>query len=281
MSKGDITVKFLNLGCGSRINRKWTNVDFHSGSKDVLAFDLKKGIPFEKETFDVVYHSHLIEHFSKKEATFFLSECHRVLKHEGVLRIAYPDLEQIVLNYIRLLEHLKQNKHEFTDDYDWIMLELFDQTVRNTSGGEMAEYFIKESLPNQEFVLSRCGVEAKNLIIWGKRQLKNEATDRKSIKYRIIRKLKILFNREFIIKKMLGKEYKSLQVGRFRMGGEIHQWMYDSYSMKELLNYAGFRNIVIRDAFHSYIQDWQQYLLDTEPDGSIYKPDSGYIEGKK
>lgn len=79
----------------------------------------------------------------------------------------------------------------------------------------------------------------------------------------------------------MGNEYKALQIGRFRMSGEIHQWMYDSYSMKQLLNSVGFLDIIVRDAFHSYVQDWAQYQLDTESDGSVYKPDSGYIEGKK
>ena len=274
-------MKFLNLGCGNRSNKEWTNLDFCSSSSDVIAFDLRKGIPFENETFDVVYHSHVIEHFTRKEAPFFLSECYRVLKQDGILRIAFPDLEQIVLNYIRLLEEMRQNKREFADDYNWIMLELFDQTVRNSSGGEMAEYFIKESLPNQEFVLSRCGVEAKNLISWGKKQFENKVSDKKSNRHRLIRKFKNVFSREFIIKRLLGNEYTLLQVGRFRMKGEVHQWMYDSYSMMELLNYAGFRNIVIRDAFNSYVENWKEYHLDTEPDGSIYKPDSAYIEGQK
>lgn len=156
------------MGCGSRWHKEWTNVDLHSTHPEVIASDLRKGIPFDKETFDVVYHSHIIEHFSKEEAPIFLSECYRVLKQGSVLRIVYPDLEQIILNYIRLLKGLKDGQLKFVDDYDWIMLELFDQTVRNVSGGEMAKYFIKEFIRNEEFILSRCGIEAKNLIAWGK-----------------------------------------------------------------------------------------------------------------
>jgi hypothetical protein len=76
-------------------------------------------------------------------------------------------------------------------------------------------------------------------------------------------------------------EYKALSIGRFRMGGEIHLWMYDSFSIGRLLSSVGFKNIIIRDACTSYLKNWQDYHLDTEPDGSIYKPDSNYIEAIK
>jgi hypothetical protein len=52
----------------------------------------------------------------------------------------------------------------------WIMLELYDQTVRNFSGGEMFQYFVRESIPNENFVLERCGVEAKKLIESGRKR---------------------------------------------------------------------------------------------------------------
>jgi DNA primase large subunit len=72
-----------------------------------------------------------------------------------------------------------------------------------------------------------------------------------------------------------------LQIGKFRLGGEIHQWMYDSFSMGRLLKITGFSRIIVRDAFTSYLDDWRMYNLDTEPDGEIYKPDSNYIEAIK
>jgi predicted SAM-dependent methyltransferase len=273
-------MKLLNLGCGNHWHEEWTNVDFYSTSPNVQTYDLRKGIPFDTGTFDVIYHSHVIEHFSKQDAPSFLSECYRVLKPDGILRVAFPDLEQIALNYIRLLKELRNNKQEFSNDYDWIMLELFDQTVRNFSGGEMAKYFIKDLIPNQEFVLQRLGMEAKNLIEWGRHQFHYQEVKKKSVIERLKKKI-IELNHEFMVKKLLKNEYNALQIGRFRLGGEIHQWMYDSYSLTQLLNSAGFHDVVIRDAVNSYINNWEQFHLDTEPDGSIYKPDSSYIEGIK
>jgi hypothetical protein len=87
--------------------------------------------------------------------------------------------------------------------------------------------------------------------------------------------------RNIFLKVLLGKEYKALEIGRFRLSGEIHQWAYDSYSMEKLLKDGWFINIAHRDALTSYFENWREFNLDTEPDGSIYKPDLNYIEAIK
>lgn len=287
-------MELLNLGCGDRYHPAWTNVDFRSKGGNVIAYDLRKGIPFDSNQYDLVYHSNVIEHFCKTEAPLFLDECHRVLKDGGVLRVAFPDLEQIVLNYIRILKDVRNGKMELEDDYDWIMLELLDQLTRNYSGGEMFKYFIRESIPNEEFVISRCGIEAQNLINNGRSLYRDkisklESNDVESKHFiRVVISLlrsvrnKVKSRKENKIKRILGEEdYEALKVGRFRFGGEIHQWMYDTYSLSQLLKHCGFQQIIIRDANTSYIENWPEYNLDTEPDGSIYKPDSSYIEAIK
>ena len=57
--------------------------------------------------------------------------------------------------------------------------------------------------------------------------------------------------------------------------------MYDSYSLGQILLEAGFKDICTRTATESYVEGWQKYNLDTEPDGSVYKPDSLFMEAKK
>jgi hypothetical protein len=76
-------------------------------------------------------------------------------------------------------------------------------------------------------------------------------------------------------------DWKALQVARFRRQGEIHFWMYDSYSLGQLLQGVGFVRSQRFNAAESQIPDWSSFHLDTEPDGSIYKPDSLYMEGVK
>jgi hypothetical protein len=88
-------------------------------------------------------------------------------------------------------------------------------------------------------------------------------------------------NMRLYLKQLLGSEYKALQIGRFRQGGEIHQWMYDRYSLSVLLNKIGLEQVKKCSAKESYVPNWISWNLDTEPDGSIYKPDSLYMEGIK
>jgi predicted SAM-dependent methyltransferase len=142
-------MKLLNLGCGQRFHKDWTNLDFSSNNENVISCNLLKGIPFGDNEFNVVYHSHLLEHFSKNQGENFMKECYRVLKPEGILRIAVPDLEQIVKEYLNILNRIDNNDLQADDDYNWIMLEIYDQAVRNNSGGMMGEYIYQPRMPNE------------------------------------------------------------------------------------------------------------------------------------
>src|SRR5580704_992300 len=85
-------MRALNLGCGDRFHPNWENLDFVPVDRTVKAHDLRRGIPYPDGCFDVVYHSHVLEHFSKVEAPQFLRECFRVLAPSGIIRVVVPDL---------------------------------------------------------------------------------------------------------------------------------------------------------------------------------------------
>ena len=84
-----------------------------------------------------------------------------------------------------------------------------------------------------------------------------------------------------MLKVLCGREYRMLQTGRFRQKGENHRWMYDRYSLSVLLGKCGLKSIKQRTAAESYIPNWISFNLDTELDGTVYKPDSLYMEGVK
>ena len=44
------------------------------------------------------------------------------------------------------------------------MLELYDQAVRETTGGETGAYLRRDPLPNRESVVARVGIEAERAI---------------------------------------------------------------------------------------------------------------------
>ena len=75
-------------------------------------------------------------------------------------------------------------------------------------------------------------------------------------------------------------EKQALRIGQFRMSGEIHQWMYDRYSLSKLLKEVGFEEIKVRTAYESDIENWRTYQLDVV-NGKVRKPDSLFMEAKK
>lgn len=279
-------MKYLNLGCGDRFHPDWTNVNFTSTGPSVIEHNLNQGIPFSDASFDVVYHSHVLEHFPKSQAPSFLKDCYRVLCEKGIIRIAIPDLEQIVRGYVLALEKALEGSQEAEHNYTWLLIELFDQIVRNQSGGDMAAYLFESNIPNEAFILKRLGTEAKKLIESGRQQRQTPQSPDSWFKrsfrpaYRFLRDTH--YRRETFQKLLLGSsDYQALQIGRFRQSGEIHHWMYDRYSLAQLLQKSGFEQIQQRSAHESAIPQWLSFNLDTEPDGSIYKPDSLYLEAIK
>lgn len=282
-------MKRLNLGCGSNFHSEWINIDFISHSTSVIQHDLRKGIPYEDDFFDVVYHSHILEHFTKDEALRFIKECYRVLKPEGIIRVAVPDLEAICTEYLNNLNKALNSEHEATLDYDWILLEMFDQITRKESGGEMARYLCRKEIPNDEYVFRRIGDEGRNIHSNFLRSIEDSiesiTSTQAKIKSRNISYLSRIKNKIFRVLfkdelEELRNNHDALKLGRFKMSGEIHQWMYDRYSLKKLLSTCGFGEVRIVSAFESSIEDWSKYQLDVKAD-SVRKPDSLFMEAKK
>jgi len=83
-------MKKLNFGCGNDYREGWTNVDFNEAVKTDVCCDLSKILPFEDNTFDYVYISHVIEHFEKKEVFKVMEELHRICKPDAIIDIYVP-----------------------------------------------------------------------------------------------------------------------------------------------------------------------------------------------
>ena len=270
--------KFLNLGCGKNYLTHWTNIDFYSDNKAVIQHDLSKGLPFPNQTFDFVYHSHVLEHFTLEMATFLLNECFRVLKPGGFIRVVVPDLEMIIANYISLLEQIKKGRGNelLFQNLQWIKLELLDQASRNYKGGEMVKFLTNPKLGNKDFVIGRLGEESK--VIFDDQPFSTKNKNSLDLIKLFIKAFKI---RGLIKKMVLTKaEKQNLAIGEFRTSGEIHQWMYEEVSLKRLLHETGFNNVIKTTAYSSYLPDWEDNNLDII-NGNIRKPDSLFVEAQK
>lgn len=283
--------RLVNLGCGSRYHPIWINIDIAPCCSDVIPHDLSKNIPLESSSCDVVYHAAVLEHIRPADTKAFLGECKRVLKPGGILRVGVPDLESMCQLYLAKLQTAANGDNLAAHEYDWILLELFDQLVRERSGGEMLSYLQQNPLPNEQFVFDRIGEEGRNLVYslrnFDTTQAINKSAVRKTLSS-VAKRMAELYRR-LVAKShlmMLGcflgdHGMKALEIGRFRLSGEVHQWVYDRYSLARLLYDVGFCNPVRMTASKSQIQNWTSYNLDTLPDGTVIKPDLFYMEAIK
>lgn len=268
---------YLNLGCGERFHPDWINIDLTSGRTGVISHDLSKGIPFQSDHADTVYLAAMFEHIRRNDAANFLREIFRVLKPGGIVRVGVPDLEKICRIYLEKLEAAANGDKQAVHDYDWIVLEMLDQMVRETSGGSMLSYLKRNHLPNEQFVVDRIGDEGRKLIDQIRRQ---QPAVKKSFSQRV--RAIARGTRDGLRTIVAGrKAARAFTIGRFRLSGEVHHWMYDRFSLARELMAAGFSEPTVRSASESAIPDWSCYCLDVQSDGTINKPDLLFMEAIK
>lgn len=88
--------------------------------------------------------------------------------------------------------------------------------------------------------------------------------------------------RKRLLSRIVGEDADHVvAVGRFRLSGEVHQWMYDRYSLSRIMLETGFCEPLPQQAAESRVPNWSSFNLDTLPDGSVRKPDSLFMEAVK
>ena len=91
-------MKKINLGCGWRnFGKDWIHIDGgdypHLDSKDIL------NLPYEDNSIDLIYASHVIEYFDREEILDVLNKWKSKLKLGGTLRLAVPNFKEIARLY--------------------------------------------------------------------------------------------------------------------------------------------------------------------------------------
>jgi hypothetical protein len=208
-----------------------------------------------------------------------ISECFRVLKPGGILRIVVPDLERIARLYLETHERAWAGNENSEVDYNWMKLELLDQLVRENSGGRMGQYMASRDMKNSDFVRSRVGDELSIC-----QSADSPAFSRgQSWVARVVSSTLALRTHfvKCIVRWVLGSDAEhALDVGLFRSQGEVHRWMYDRFSLRDLCDNAGFVNFRVCQATESRIENYRQFQLDAL-DGQVRKPDSIFVECEK
>lgn len=122
----------VKLNIGSFINMfyyGWTNTD----NIDMSSFaehngyifrrhDANTPFPIKDETIDFIFSSHMLEHLTRNNGIVFLKECHRIMKYGAVIRIAVPDVEMLMDDYINgdldFLKHISPGAEAAICDID-------------------------------------------------------------------------------------------------------------------------------------------------------------------
>lgn len=272
-----MSVRYLNIGCGKSFHPAWVNADFRA-RPGIIGVDARERLPFADGEFDVVYHSHMLEHLGHEEGERFLGECHRVLAPSGILRVVVPDFGIFVDEYELLRNQMRNDSDEPTyKKIEWLFIELTDQFARDSSGGNMARYLRGEIQSSQhEFLERRIGYRpaAEDS---GTSKRKRKVSLRRSNNRFSLSKL-----RERVVMHLLGPDdYRALCVGRFRASGEVHRWLFDHQTLKWVLEETGFRVVRSHSPESSDIPRWGEYRLDLADDGRPRMPSSLYIEARK
>lgn len=266
----------LNFGCGHRYAKNWVNIDFHSDHPEVQRVNLLQRLPFDDGTFDVVYSSHVLEHFSPETAEALLRECHRVLKPGGILRTVLPDLETACREYVRILNEVKTSETS-RRQYEWIILELLDQLTRTRPSGFIGPFQQKLMATNDQemiaYVQSRTDTNP-----WTSPTTASLGSRLRSLTWNKVR-TKLVYVYVDLVKCLLPPGLRSTLIDDTRIG-EKHRWMYDQYSLSGLLQRCGFDQVVFLSASESQIPGFSDDLLDTEADGRPYKPGSLFSEAR-
>lgn len=167
-----MTKRKLNLGCGRCYlpsDEGWINVDYFSNTKADAYHDVAN-LPYSKESFSLVYCSHLIEHLHRFAIVAVLNHWKSLLEPGGILRLAVPNFEAICEHYIEhrdlkvlmgLLyggQTMDKNNHNITFDRKYLT-ELLTQAGfvnvepwdwRNTEHSAFDDYS-RAVLPHMDF----------------------------------------------------------------------------------------------------------------------------------
>jgi SAM-dependent methyltransferase len=79
----------------------------------------------------------------------------------------------------------------------------------------------------------------------------------------------------------LRRRVENLVLGDARKRGQTHQWGYDRVNLRQILEANGFVGFKVVGPNESDIPGWAETGLEVDPDGTIYKPGSMWVEASK
>ena len=91
----------LHLGCGKKYIPGFIHVDIRKFDHIDYIASVDNLNMFKDNSVNMIYASHILEHFKRFETEKVLNEWYRVLEKGGILRVAVPDFEKIAKVYLK------------------------------------------------------------------------------------------------------------------------------------------------------------------------------------
>lgn len=137
----------LNLGCYDRKISGFVNVDIREDVKPDVIDDVFKLNKFEKNSVDLIYACHVLEHADYKESEVAMKRWYDVLKKGGTLRLAVPDMEAHFAHYyyhrdLRLLHSTfwGSQRHEYDYHKNGWDFKKLEEDLKATGFSVVKEY---------------------------------------------------------------------------------------------------------------------------------------------
>jgi len=113
----------LHLGCGKTILKEWINLDITKGQGVDIVADLEKcsetPLPFEDNSIDEFFASHLIEHIH--HTLPMMQELHRIAKNDAkaVFRLPYGSSDDAYEDPTHVRQYFLNSFGYFSQPYYW------------------------------------------------------------------------------------------------------------------------------------------------------------------
>jgi predicted SAM-dependent methyltransferase len=148
----------VNFGSGGFYHQLWDNYDYPGASpyykylqgksgKDFTPIDLSlnNNLPLKSDQVTMIYCAHTIEHLPDAAVEHFITECARILKPGGRLRLVYPDFSFDVAKAKLLYEQLGGSDASFIKQCKYTAVHMFQPSE------EFPDEYIVQSIINSEF----------------------------------------------------------------------------------------------------------------------------------
>ena len=85
----NIKVNKLNVGCGNKKEPGYIGIDVRDCGQEIV-WDVRKGIPLPDNSVELIWSSHVLEHFDNNECEELFREFYRILKPGGKIQSIVP-----------------------------------------------------------------------------------------------------------------------------------------------------------------------------------------------